>query len=777
MLVSTGPATPKGDGSSEAFFIGEKMLYQDFIESKKIKPVICGFDIDEKDLNPNLADFQRVIVKWALKRGRAALFEDTGLGKTIQQLSWAHEVYKHTGGNVLIFAPLCVAQQTIREGEKFGIHGINYCRDQDGVKDGLNITNYEMMDNFDLSAFAGVVLDESSIIKNRDGKTRNAIIEGCKVVPYRLSCTATPSPNDFMELGNQVEFLGVMGMTEMLAMYFINDASDTGTWILKGHGKAKFWEWMATWSVCIRSPADIGFDGSKYILPPLNMIDHVVESATTFGLFADIAQGLMERNKARRDSIEDRVAECAKIVNSSDEQFVIWCHLNNEAELLVKSINGAVDVSGSDSIEHKEKTIAGFIDGSIRVIVSKPKILGAGMNFQHCNNTCFVGLSDSWEQFYQAIRRFYRFGQEKIVNVHVISAESEGAVVANIKRKEEQNEEMARNMVNHMSSAMKKEIFGQEVEKSEYMRDVAKTADYELHLADCVDLASEIATGTVDYTIFSPPFESMYVFSNHLRDMGNSSKEQFYQHFKYLVNEMFRITRDGRLLSFHCMNLPTSKVNDGYIGIRDFRGDLIRMFQDAGWIYHSEVCIWKDPVVAMQRTKALGLLHKTIRKDSSMSRQGIADYLVTMRKPGLNDKPVRHYRDEKECVSACEQDGMNVEEQIENILPVEMWQKYASPVWMDINQSRTLNFRSGRDDDDQKHICPLQLDVIERAMHLWTAPNDVVFSPFAGIGSEGYVAVQMGRRFIGSELKRSYFDLAKKNMLDAKKGTMNLFAE
>ena len=752
------------------------MSYQEFIESKKVKPVICGFDIDVKDLNPNLADFQRVIVKWALKRGRAAMFEDTGLGKTIQQLSWAHEVHNHTGGNVLIFAPLCVAQQTIREGEKFGITGINYCRDQDSVKDGLNITNYEMLDNFDLSTFAGVVLDESSIIKNRDGKTRNAIIEGCKVVPYRLSCTATPSPNDFMELGNQVEFLGVMGMTEMLAMYFINDASDTGTWILKGHGKAKFWEWMATWAVCIRSPADIGFDGSKYILPPLNMIDHVVESATTFGLFADIAQGLMERNQARRDSIEDRVAECAKIVNSSDEQFVVWCHLNNEAELLVKSINGAVDVSGSDSIEHKEKTIAGFIDGSVRVIVSKPKILGAGMNFQHCHNTCFVGLSDSWEQFYQAIRRFYRFGQDKIVNVHVISAESEGAVVANIKRKEEQNEEMARNMVNHMSSAMKKEIFGQEVEKSEYVRDVVKTADYELHLADCVDLASEIKTGTVDYTIFSPPFESMYVFSNHLRDMGNSSKEQFYQHFKYLVDEMFRITRDGRLLSFHCMNLPTSKVNDGYIGIRDFRGDLIRMFQAAGWIYHSEVCIWKDPVVAMQRTKALGLLHKTIRKDSSMSRQGIADYLVTMRKPGLNDKPVRHYRDEKECEYVCATEQLNVEEQMENILPVEMWQKYASPVWMDINQSRTLNFRAGRDDDDQKHICPLQLDVIERAMHLWTAPNDLVFSPFTGIGSEGYVAVQMGRRFIGSELKQSYFDLAKKNMLDAKKGTMDLFA-
>ena len=608
------------------------MKYKEFIESKKIQPVISGFDVDENNLNKNLFDFQRAIVKWALKRGRSAIFADTGLGKTLMQSSWADHVCKHTGGDVLIFAPLCVATQTVSEGEKFGI-SINYCRHQDGIKPGINIANYEMMDSFDLSSFAGVVLDESSIIKNRDGKTRNAIIERCQSVPYRLSCTATPSPNDFMELGNQVEFLGIMTMTEMLAMYFVNDAGDTGTWILKGHGKAKFWEWMATWAVCIRSPEDIGFDGSKYILPSLNMIGHVVESKTTFGLFADVAQGLMERNQARRDSIDDRVAKCAEVVNASSEQFFIWCHLNSEAAMIEKMIPGAVDVSGSDSIEHKEESIRGFIDGSIRVLVSKPKILGAGMNFQHCHNTAFVGLSDSWEQYYQAIRRFYRFGQTKEVNVHIISAESEGAVVENIRRKELQNEEMGSQMVKYMSSAMKKEIFGMSEEKSEYVRDVVKTNDYELHLSDCVELASEIETGTIDYTIFSPPFESMYVFSNHIRDMGNSSKEQFYQHFRFLVDEMLRITRPGRLLSFHCMNLPTSKVNDGYIGIRDFRGDLIKMFQAAGWIYHSEVCIWKDPVVAMQRTKALGLLHKTIRKDSSMSRQGIADFLVTMRAP------------------------------------------------------------------------------------------------------------------------------------------------
>lgn len=301
------------------------------------------------------------------------------------------------------------------------------------------------------------------------------------------------------------------------------------------------------------------------------------------------------------------------------------------------------------------------------------------------------------------------------------------------------------------------------------------TETYAIYNADCVDVAKTIPDCSVDYTIFSPPFESMYQFSNSDRDFGNSTRDNFYEHFKYLVDEMFRITRPGRLLSFHCMNLPTSKVNDGYIGLRDFRGDLIRMFQESGWIYHSEVCIWKDPVVAMQRTKALGLLHKTIRKDSSMSRQGIADYLVTMRKPGQNDKPVRHYRDHDELKDVCNAEGLNPIEEECNILPVLLWQKYASPVWMDINQSRTLNFRAGKEEDDQKHICPLQLDVIERALHLWTAPSDTVFSPFLGIGSEIYMAVKMGRKGIGAELKKSYFDLAKRNISEAKYGTIDLF--
>jgi hypothetical protein len=270
---------------------------------------------------------------------------------------------------------------------------------------------------------------------------------------------------------------------------------------------------------------------------------------------------------------------------------------------------------------------------------------------------------------------------------------------------------------------------------------------FALYQGDCCEVTRGLPDSSVHYSIFSPPFASLYTYSASPRDLGNSTNhEQFSEHFGFLVPELFRITKPGRLLSFHCMLLPTSKTRDGVIGLRDFRGELISAFVRSGWIHHSEVVIWKDPVTAMQRTKALGLLHKQIKKDSCMSRQGIPDYLITMRKPGENDERVTHSDED---------------------FPVQLWQRYASPVWMDINPSETLQFRSAREDKDERHICPLQLQVIERALKLWTNPGDVVFSPFAGIGSEGYVALRDGRRFIGIELKRSYFEQASRNLKQA----------
>lgn len=731
------------------------MDYESFVMSKRRSELATGHN--PGSLNEHLFDFQHAIVSWAARRGRAAIFADTGLGKTLMQLSWADEVTSHTGGMVLILAPLAVSEQTIEQGRTFGIDVHRVPNGGTPNAPGIWITNYERMDAIDFTELHGLVLDESSILKAHDGKTRQRIIDAAQGVPYRLSCTATPSPNDFEELGNQCEFLGVMSRTEMLATYFVNDTGDTGTWRLKGWGASKFWEWMGTWAVVLRNPSDIGFDGSKYILPMPQYIEHVVKTDDIGDeLFSRPAMGLAERRKAQRNSIEARCNALADVINAeSTEPWLIWCHLNDEAELLQSLIPGSVNVQGSDTPEHKAKQMLAFSHGELRVLISKPKICGFGMNWQHCARMAFVGLDDSFEKFYQAVRRCYRFGQKRHVQVHLFTAENEGQILENLKRKEKLHNQMSENMIEHMKDIMNKELAGQQNIVDEYREDTHEGDGYTVHLGDCVKWSKRIADNSIDYSVFSPPFADLFVYSNSDHDMGNCKNDsEFVAQLRYLIAELFRVIKPGRNVSFHCMNLPTTKMRQGFIGLRDFRGDLIRAFQDAGFIYHSEVCIWKDPVVAMQRTKALGLLHKTIRENSTMSRMGLPDYVVTMRKPGDCEERVTHGDD----------------------LPVQMWQKYASPIWDDINQGRTLNKLPARDENDEKHMCPLQLDVIERCIHLWTNKGDLVFSPFTGIGSEGYCAVKMGRRFVGTELKPQYWDLACENIGDAKRDQIDLFA-
>lgn len=433
--------------------------YEKFIKNKLRSDVPAGFDCDVP-VGP-LFDFQAACVKWALKRGRAALFEDTGLGKTAQQVAWAQAVAEHTGGNVIIFAPLCVAQQTVEEAAKFGIT-VKYCRAEADVEPGITITNYEMLEHFDCESFAGVVLDESSILKSHTSKTREALVAAFKSTPYKLSCTATPSPNDYMELGNQADFLGVMSASEMLATFFTHDGGDTSKWRLKGHGRTRFWEWMATWSICIRNPADLGFDGARYELPTLNMIEHTVSGGDLMEgqLFAVTAQTLSERRQAKKNSMADRVALAAGIANGTDQPVIVWCHLNDESEALTKAIPGAVEVTGAMSIEEKTANIMAFTTGAARVLVSKASICGFGMNWQMCNEMIFAGMDDSYEKFYQAIRRCWRFGQRRAVNVHIITAETEGAVKANIERKQAQANDMAGEMVAHMREITRRQIVG-----------------------------------------------------------------------------------------------------------------------------------------------------------------------------------------------------------------------------------------------------------------------------------------------------------------------------
>ena len=433
------------------------MSYAKFLEDKRRMDRPVGIK-DGYTLNPMLFPFQQDCVRFALRRGRAGLFEDCGLGKTFQQLEWARVVAEQTKGFVLILAPLAVAQQTIEEAKKLGIE-IGYVRKQEDIRTKIVITNYEMLHHFDARAFAGVVLDESSILKNFTGKTRNAIIEAFADTRFKLSCTATPAPNDYMELGNQAEFLGVMTRAEMLAMYFVHDGGETSQWRLKGHAEEPFWRWMCTWAVCLQKPSDIGHSDVGYELPALTIHKHVFEAKITEGfLLAMPAETLTTQRQAKREGLRQRVETCARMANTLKEPWVCWGELNDECNELEKLIPDCVQVAGCDTVEQKESRLLGFAAGKSRVMVSKSSIAGFGLNWQHCWNMAFVNLSHSFEDQYQAIRRCWRFGQTHPVNVHLFLLESEIAILENVERKQREADAMAANMIQFMKSAMQDEM-------------------------------------------------------------------------------------------------------------------------------------------------------------------------------------------------------------------------------------------------------------------------------------------------------------------------------
>jgi hypothetical protein len=446
--------------------IKESDSYYEFLKQKETVVADSGFDPEE--LNANLFDFQRDIVAWALRKGKAALFEDTGLGKTIQQLSWADAVAKHENGSVLILAPLAVGKQTAKEADKFGIQA-KLCESDADVENGINITNYEKLHKFNTDRFCGIVLDESSILKSYSGKTTNDLIRRFRNTKYKLACTATPSPNDFTELGNHAEFLNVTTMNEMLSMFFINDSSNGIGWRLKRHSVKEFFKWIAEWAIMIKSPADLGFDGTKYILPKLNIHTIVTETAVPEGqLFVMPAETLQERRQARKESLDRRVKKANEIVESDDGQVLIWCNYNDESDALRRTINGSYEVKGSDTDLHKEAGMLGFSDGSVHILVSKPSICGFGMNWQNCHRIIFCGLSDSYEQFYQAIRRCWRFGQKHEVDVYVIIGEAETTILNNIQRKQANHVLMSSEMLETINTVTKEKLYNLRFEKSNY---------------------------------------------------------------------------------------------------------------------------------------------------------------------------------------------------------------------------------------------------------------------------------------------------------------------
>lgn len=737
--------------------------YNNFLKEKEVKIINGGFNAD--NINEKLYDFQKDIVKWSIKKGKSAIFADCGLGKTPIQLEWANKIFKKENKSILIFAPLAVSKQTIREGLKFGVKVV-LAESQEDIKNGIYITNYEKLHKFTMDNIIGIVLDESSILKSYSGKFRTEIIERTKHIPYKLCCTATPAPNDFMELGNHSEFLDVMTRKEMLSMFFIHDSAHTQGWRLKGYAENQYWKWLSTWAIVLRKPSDLDYDDNGFILPKINFYEHIVkcEKKNADTLFTLEAQTLQERQRARADTINDRIKYIADKINTDDNQWLIWCNLNKESDEIGKQIKDSITISGSDKEEYKENSMMDFSDSKIKRMITKPKIAGFGMNWQNCNNMAFVGLSDSYEQFYQAVRRCWRFGQKKEVNVHIVISEAEGEVMKNIKRKEHNAEKMYNNMIEHMKNFSISEVKNIRKNKEKYMSNIVESENYKMIMGDCVEEVKKIESNSVGYSIFSPPFAELYTYSDSERDMGNSKNyNEFFKHFKYLIKDLYRILMPGRLVSFHCIDIPAMKERDGYIGLKDFPADLIRNFQEEGFIYHSRHIIWKDPLIEATRTKALGLMHKQLCKDSSMCRAGLPDYIITMRKEGNNENFISH----KEGIITYFGSENPIERGIEYSHMV--WRKYASPVWMDIRQGNTLNKNNARGDKDEKHICPLQLDTIGRCLTLWSNKNDIIFSPFAGIGSEGYQALLMNRKFIGIELKESYFNEAVKNLQNADK--------
>lgn len=723
--------------------------YADYVNQKAIRASPCG--IEPGKVHPRLFPFQASIVRWACRRGRAAIWADTGLGKTLMQLEWARQI----GGRTLILAPLAVSHQTAEEAKSLGlplkyIRGPEEWTNQDIER--VAITNYERLDAFTWTALDAVVLDESSILKSFDGATRRKLIERFADVPYRLACTATPAPNDYLELGNHAQFLGIMSWAEMAATFFVHDAQSeengdrgpgSGAWRLKGHAEAEFWRWLVSWGVFVREPSDVGHaeDDARFKLPSLEIQERVIPTTVVPEgyLFFTGLKGIQDRSRVRKATLEERVSAAAELIRAEPkDQWLAWCGLNDEADALESAVPKSVQVRGSDEPETKAEQLLAFAAGKIRVLITKPRIAGYGMNFQRCARQVFVGLGDSYEQYYQCIRRSWRFGQKQDVKVWVVVSDLEEAIVRNIKRKEEEADHMAAKMVSEMRELETAEVCGADKREDPYHEASESGEGWTMYLGDCVEvLRKSIPDDTVDLSVYSPPFVSLYTYTASPRDMGNCKDEDaFFEGFRFFAEELLRATKPGRLTACHVAQLAAMASRDGYIGIKDFRGRVIDTFKATGWIHHGEVCIDKNPQSQAIRTKSKALLFVQLRKDSSWLRPAISDFVLLFRKPGENATPIHP--------------------DISN----EDWIKWAHPVWTDIRETEVLQYRHAREDRDEKHICPLQLDVIERCVRLWSNIGETVLSPFGGIGSEGHVSLTHGRRFVGIELKESYWRTA-----------------
>jgi DNA modification methylase len=728
--------------------------YIEFLKSKEFTVQDVGFDVPLSAIHPTLFHYQRDITKWAIKRGRVALFEDVGLGKTCQLGEFARQIDLPT----LIISPLAVAHQTIDELHKLIDMDVRYVRSSKDLRFDeckFYITNYEMVDKFNADDFEVVILDESSILKNLTGKMRNALIEQFKDTPYRLCATATPAPNDIEEIGNHAEFLGVMKHSQMLSTFFVHDSQlRNGAWRLKKHAVNAFYRWLASWSIALEKPSDLGYSDDGFIKPCVNYetitIDTAFRQDGKLAGFEDLQISATDAKRIRRESIEQRANLLVEFVNQTNEQYIIWCGLNKESELLDSLLPDAVNVTGSMKPDDKIDAIRKFVNGDIRILISKTKIAGMGVNMQNCKNMVWFGIDYSWEQFYQGIGRICRYGQQSdVVDVTIITSEHELGIVETIFEKDRKASEMRTKLIQHMAlnSEVKNDMTLDD-SAFVYATDETETDDYKMWLGDSVERMRDIPDNSIHLSVYSPPFNDVFVYSNTNRDIGNSKDyDEFMEHYRYIIRENLRVTMPGRRACVHVSELRTLATRDGYRGLVDFSGRVIEEYVNAGWIWRGRVTIDKNPQALAIRTKDTDLLFATLKRDSASSVPMNTDYLLLFDKPGDNPIPVTPV--------------LNGE------VSQEDWIQYARAVWYDISETDVLNVRVGKANEDEKHMCPLQLPLIDRCVRLWSNPDETVFSPFGGIGSEGYQAILRGRKYHGIELKPEYYSVAVRNLAEA----------
>ncbi len=789
--------------------------YKDYLQTLEIKAPEIGFHVTDDDLNPMLFDFQKDIVKWSLRIGRVLLGENCGLGKGPQLMEICKQVHLYTDQPVIMFAPPGVKTQFKYEAEKFG-YEVNIANEEDQVINGTNITNYERLIKrgtitaeseveyldkwqaykpevvrkangkitierfrFDPAQFSGIALDEGSILKHYGAKTRARLLEFVTLgqIKYRFVGTATPAPNDYEELIQYGEFLGLMNGMQIRALFFIQDGQTSNKFRIMHHAWHKFWAWVASWSVMIQKPSDLGYPDKGFVLPEMKTHLHTIldDKPPPGMMFAMPGKSLQEQSAIKRKSVQERCEEAVLLVNNSKESWVVWCERNDESQLLSKLIPEAVEVTGSQSEQYKEEKLMAFARGEIRIIITKPSIGGLGLNWQICHNSVSVSIDHSYEKMYQYIRRLWRFGQNENVNIHLVAMSTETGILENIAKKERQAQLMFDEIRKQMNIHDLSKI-GTKVGVTTYKMDKIQGSGWQLYMGDSSELIpKELKDYSVGSTITSMPFPAMYAYTDLPNDIGNHKSTQgVVNHVRYVFEPLLKKMMPGRICSIHVAQAIAKKNTHGYIGLVDWIGPMIAMMQDCGWILHNQITIEKDPQTERARTNTVGLLFKTLKNDASQMRCSNADYIIQFRAPGDNPEPI-------EALLSSQEAGQKYDAP-NGWITVHMWINWASNVWYKhragmkwwegINVTNVMSSKKGyskgmvanakeaRGQKDEKHLAELQLDVIERLCAVWTNPGDLIFDPFSGRGSTGWQILQMGRKYIGFELKESYYNMA-----------------